>query len=217
LASITNLTNELAIYQYSPWFLDLSTGLNLTGCTAIASLRENFESTAETPIVVEFIDRIFGQLRLSLSAIETAILTPKTYVWDLRVTPPFGEPFKLRYGRAVVVAAVSGEPSTEQTVEGAIAAAIARHNADLLAHPDLQLGGSSSSYEIAFDQATLTIANILIVTHNLGTYPSAVTIYDQVGELIEPDRIEVLSINMLAITLDTFAPIAGTWRVSIAP
>lgn len=73
----------------------------------------------------------------------------------------------------------------------------------------------SSSYDRSFTQADLSIANILPVTHGLNTYPSAVAIWNASGESILPDRLEVLTDNAVAIDLSSFAPLAGTWRVSI--
>jgi hypothetical protein len=220
MASIINLVNELAIYQFASWSLAVSSGLDLTGCSAIATLRDNYESFTGTAIEVAFVNRTSGEIRLSLSALDTANLLPKTYVWDLLITTALGDVSRVRYGIAIVQAGVSENNSIAQV----IAAAIGDHNADLLAHPDLQMGGGGGgggggavSYETAFNQASLTIASILVLTHNLGTYPSGVMIFDNVGESIAPDKIEVLSTNVVAVTLLTFAPLSGTWRASIAP
>jgi hypothetical protein len=73
------------------------------------------------------------------------------------------------------------------------------------------------SYERTFDQANLSVAGRLPIVHGLNTYPSGVTIWNQSGEQIMPDRIEVLSLTTISIDLQSFAPIPGLWRISVAP
>lgn len=76
-------------------------------------------------------------------------------------------------------------------------------------------GGGGASYRQSFTNASLTVANLLVVTHNLNSYPTAIAIYDSAGELVFPDRIEYLTANTLAIALTSFAPLTGTWQLAI--
>lgn len=71
------------------------------------------------------------------------------------------------------------------------------------------------SYERTFEQAALSIAGVLIVTHNLNSYPSGLMIWNGAGEQVIPDRVEVASLSTVAIDLGSFAPLSGLWRVSI--
>jgi hypothetical protein len=69
---------------------------------------------------------------------------------------------------------------------------IAAHNADTGAHPGLGGGGpgggtAGSSYETTFAQADLSIVSLLPIAHGLPANPSAITIYDDSGGVIEPD------------------------------
>ena len=78
-------------------------------------------------------------------------------------------------------------------------------------------GGEITTYEIGFTQSDLTVANLLPVTHNLGSRPSGVIIWSAAGEPVEPDNLIHLTVNSLQVDLSSFVPISGTWRVSIAP
>lgn len=77
-------------------------------------------------------------------------------------------------------------------------------------------GNETLSFERTFTQADLSIAGILPVVHGLNSYPSAVTVFDEWGvALSSTDGWANSSVNAIAIDLSSFAPIAGTWRVSI--
>lgn len=73
------------------------------------------------------------------------------------------------------------------------------------------------AYERAFTQADLSIADILAVAHGLNTYPSGICVYDEIGALIEPDDVFIVSVNAIATDLKSFAPLNGTWTISITP
>ena len=70
-------------------------------------------------------------------------------------------------------------------------------------------------YQRSFTQSDLSVANALPVTHDLGVYPSSVLIWDEGGEVVIPDTIEYVSANAIAVSLSSFAPIQGQWKVLI--
>ena len=76
-------------------------------------------------------------------------------------------------------------------------------------------GPPGGSYERTFTQADLSVAGILPIIHNLDSYPSGVLLWNASGEQVWPDRLEILTLNTLSVTLQNFAPIAGTWTISI--
>lgn len=76
-------------------------------------------------------------------------------------------------------------------------------------------GGGITNYERTFTQADLSIAGILPVIHGLGSFPSGVKIWDDSGEEIGADRIEVLTVDIVAISLSSFMPLQGTYTISI--
>lgn len=109
--------------------------------------------------------------------------------------------------RPVVTTAVVRQPSQITSVRSAVG----------LPGRDGSEGSSGdSSYEISFTQSSLTIANLLPVTHSLNSYPSGVSIWDDNNEIISPDGIDFVSVNALAVDLSSFAPISGAWRISIS-
>lgn len=82
--------------------------------------------------------------------------------------------------------------------------------------PPGQNGEPGNSFEMSFTGASLTIANLLAVNHNLNTYPSAVTVFTPAGRPILPDDWTIESPNAIAVDLSSFAPLApGNWRISI--
>ncbi len=81
--------------------------------------------------------------------------------------------------------------------------------------PGTAVPGTGASYSQTFTQANLSIAGVLVVTHNLNSYPSGIAIYNSSGESIVPDRGEITSLNTCAIYLESFAPLAGTWRICL--
>lgn len=75
--------------------------------------------------------------------------------------------------------------------------------------------GGTVQYEQSFTNVSLTIAGLLIVTHNLDTYPSAVKVWSNVGDEIWPDNVSYSTSNVVVIDLSSFMPIVGTWTLSI--
>jgi hypothetical protein len=76
-------------------------------------------------------------------------------------------------------------------------------------------GGGGNLFELSFTNNNLSVAGILVATHGLGFTPCAPTVYDSLGETIYPDRVEVLTNTMMAINLESFVPLQGTWKVII--
>jgi hypothetical protein len=64
--------------------------LNLTGFTAEAKIKRSFASTVSQSFSLEFVDRVDGVMRLSLTSTQTSSLVAKRYVYDLVITSPLG-------------------------------------------------------------------------------------------------------------------------------
>lgn len=75
--------------------------------------------------------------------------------------------------------------------------------------------GGGAAYEATFDDSYLSIAKVLIVNHNLNSTPSGVCLFNASGEGVVPDRIEVANPDTIAVHLQSFAPLQGTWTISI--
>jgi hypothetical protein len=101
--------------------------------------------------------------------------------------------------------------------QSGIDSAIAQHNADLSAHPGLGGGGPSgaSQFEQAFTQIGLSALGLIVINHNLGGQPSGVTVTDEAGMLVIPDHWSVQGPNVIVLSVESFMPISGTWKVSI--
>lgn len=74
---------------------------------------------------------------------------------------------------------------------------------------------TTASFETAFNQSSLSVAGVLVITHNLNSFPSGVVIWNGSGEVIMPDRVEAANANAIAVYLESFAPLAGQWRISV--
>lgn len=86
---------------------------------------------------------------------------------------------------------------------------------DVVLVPLPDSGVSASSYERTFTEADLTVAGLLPVNHNLNSYPSAVGIFDGNTEQVQPDKIDILTTDSLAIDLSSYRPLIGVWTVSV--
>ena len=73
--------------------------------------------------------------------------------------------------------------------------------------------GGNDTYTQAFTDDDLT--PLLIVNHNLGKTPTAITVKDENLEIVFPDDIQVLSDTQVVIDLTNYRPIQSTWTVSI--
>lgn len=77
--------------------------------------------------------------------------------------------------------------------------------------------GGSPSYATTFTEASLSIAGILVVNHNLNKTPSEVAVWDSTGDKVYPDNIEVINANTIAVSLPSFRPLQGTWTIAVTP
>jgi hypothetical protein len=80
---------------------------------------------------------------------------------------------------------------------------------------ELTVSASKLTYEKVFTQFDLTVLNKLPVTHNLGNYPSSLSISDQNGKPVIPDDWINESVNTVAVDLTSFVPLVGTWTLSL--
>jgi hypothetical protein len=125
-------------------------------------------------------------------------------------------PIALEDLRALGAPPVVASPSMSALIDSRIAA----HNADTGAHPGLGGGGpgggtAGSSYETTFAQTDLSIVSLLPIAHGLPTSPSAIAIYDDSGGVVEPDFWRSVAANQIEVSLESFAPIIGLWRISV--
>lgn len=82
--------------------------LNLTSYTALAMLRKTYQSTTATTFTSTFAaDRTTGQITISLTDAQTALLEDGRYVYDLVVTDNSGIKTRVVEGIATVTPGVS--------------------------------------------------------------------------------------------------------------
>ena len=70
-------------------------------------------------------------------------------------------------------------------------------------------------FRSTFTNASLSIAGVYVVTHPLNAEPAGVFIRNEVGELIWPDQVEVSGTTAIAVYLESFQPLAGTWSLTL--
>lgn len=75
-------------------------------------------------------------------------------------------------------------------------------------------GDGLSTYRLDFTEQSFS-NGLLTVTHNLGGTPVAITITNGAGMVVMPDNIAIVSANAIAITLESFRPLVGTWSVAV--
>jgi hypothetical protein len=73
---------------------------------------------------------------------------------------------------------------------------------------------TSTTFNQSFADGDLT-AGVLTVTHNLGTQYNGVTVYDNNGDVIQPDDITATSVNVTTIDLTSYGTLTGTWQAVI--
>lgn len=78
---------------------------------------------------------------------------------------------------------------------------------------------TSSTFRLAFTNADL-VAGVLPVNHVLGLRYNAVSVYNNLNRLIEPDEVEDIDANNVEIDLSSFqvtsgGSIPGTWNVVV--
>lgn len=72
------------------------------------------------------------------------------------------------------------------------------------------------AYRTTFVDADLTVAGLLLVNHNLNrATPLSVQVFTASGEPVFPDAITILNSNLLAVGLNSFRPLGGTWQVAV--
>jgi hypothetical protein len=76
-------------------------------------------------------------------------------------------------------------------------------------------GGDGAEFSRTFTQSDLSVIGLLPIVHGLNSYPSGVAVYDNFGEIVEPDTWRSLSLTATEINLESFLPIEGLWSVSI--
>lgn len=82
---------------------------------------------------------------------------------------------------------------------------------------EISEGATVASYERTFTQQDLE-DGLLSLAHNLGNrYPSGVVVWDAQDVHITPDSVQSVDDNTLQISLASYLPITGTWRVSVTP
>lgn len=76
--------------------------MNLTGFSARSQMRKNYTSTEATQFTVEIQDAANGNISMSMTASNTANLSPGRYVYDLEMEDIFSVVTRLLEGIVVV-------------------------------------------------------------------------------------------------------------------
>lgn len=110
MATISNLfINQDTDFSTTVTVNDSSgSALNLTSYTALAMIRKTYQSTGATTFTSTFAaDRTTGQITISLTDAQTALLEDGRYVYDLVVTDNSGIKTRVVEGIATVTPGVS--------------------------------------------------------------------------------------------------------------
>jgi hypothetical protein len=110
MATISNLfINQDTDFSTTVTVNDSSgSALNLTSYTALAMIRKTYQSTTATTFTSTFAaDRTTGQITISLTDAQTALLEDGRYVYDLVVTDNSGIKTRVVEGIATVTPGVS--------------------------------------------------------------------------------------------------------------
>tara|TARA_Y100000389_G_C17336844_1_gene451126 strand:- start:382 stop:717 length:336 start_codon:yes stop_codon:yes gene_type:complete len=110
MATISNLfINQDTDFSTTVTVNDSSgSALNLTSYTALAMIRKTYQSTSATTFTSTFAaDRTTGQITISLTDAQTALLEDGRYVYDLVVTDNSGIKTRVVEGIATVTPGVS--------------------------------------------------------------------------------------------------------------
>ena len=158
-----------------------------------------------------------GPSSLKLASQSTGLIAGR-YLYDVSATSPDGtvsvsslKEFKLL---SSITASLSGQVQPVQGVQQLIDISLAAHNASLSAHPSLSGGsGGGAQFDLEFSQASLTSGDMLPVLHTLPSAPSAVTVYDELGNRVSLGW-KILSSSTFEIDFADFVPIAGLWQLS---
>lgn len=174
-----------------------------------------------TEILLELDEAITTNLRATCSPQEMleggeALADPELdhLLWDLQQDIS-GTVTTRRSGRVYVPGEVTLLEGVGDPPPAPVTQWLSRSLADTLYAPLGSTGGGAADYERTFTQGDLSISGLLPVVHGLGSSPSAIAIYDPLGEPVEPDYWRVLSATTLEVSLFSFAPILGVWRLSV--
>ena len=110
MATISNLfINQDTDFSTTVTVNDSSgSALNLTSYTALSMIRKTYQSTTATTFTSTFAaDRTTGQITISLTDAQTALLEDGRYVYDLVVTDNSGIKTRVVEGIATVTPGVS--------------------------------------------------------------------------------------------------------------
>jgi len=110
MATISNLfINQDTDFSTTVTVNDSSgSALNLTSYTALAMIRKTYQSTTATTFTSTFAaDRTTGQITMSLTDAQTALMEDGRYVYDLVVTDNSGIKTRVVEGIATVTPGVS--------------------------------------------------------------------------------------------------------------
>lgn len=90
--SINLLINQGADYDATFTITNEDNGLplNLAGYTAEAKIKKSYTSSTFSSFTLEFVDRISGIIKISLTDEQTALLVARRYVYDILITSPNG-------------------------------------------------------------------------------------------------------------------------------
>ncbi len=80
---------------------------NLTNYTAAAQLRKSYYSSTATDFTVSISNAAAGEISMTLTAANTANLTPGRYVYDLLITSPVNVKTRVVEGIATILPSVT--------------------------------------------------------------------------------------------------------------
>lgn len=244
MASTFNFTGEYAPEQGLAFRVALSYPGDWSAAAFLGGIEASTGASLgswsfETPSYDDAADTT--QINCTLSRATTAALpiAPGTCKYDILARLPDQEPVLVLRGRMGAVDVVSN-PATlidggstdgsfapqvrltvqvngQVSVEGVAGFSTAIVNAAIAAYTAQNpvTGDAGIAFERAFTNTDLTVAGVLPVVHDLNRYPSGVVVWNPSGETVAPDGVDIVSPNAIAINLESFAPLSGTWRVSL--
>ena len=74
---------------------------------------------------------------------------------------------------------------------------------------------SATKYILSFTDSSIASGNILVITHNIGQKFVHVQIYDNNGNKVEPDLIQLINSNVCYVTMGSFRTLSGTWTAVV--
>lgn len=104
---------ELNIEQYATFSTTVNvedsqgTAVNLSGYTAASQIRKSYYSTSANNLTATVTGIANGEITLSMTAANTANLTPGRYLYDLVITAPTGVKTRVVEGIVNVLAGVT--------------------------------------------------------------------------------------------------------------